>query len=536
MYRTTPSSAHRSRWTAAVPPRFRRWQRLWYSLAACAVLSAPAGAQELIIDGNDEYAQLIFEAVAIPDGAATTDANLPGAATPDSTAAASGSGADPGTPANDQRQSLASIESAIEATLADEGLYSPQLRERYQQLGALQQQLGQHDSAITTLEKSVHIARVNGGLYTLDQEVDVQRIIASLEALGDGEREADYRAYLYYMQQRAYAADDPRFVAAKLAWADWNLHEYQRSAMLDPRSIRLPGGEHTEELVVVRDTRSGEVRFVPRRHLLGGPLSTGALGDPARYSLSPEMVIDSRLREAREIYEDLLASDSTSLTAQQREQLQLQLVAAEYTLKRQMERLMGEFDASASFFTSAGSSNIAPAMLRRGFGESRERLAAEILALESATPADPLALATAYLRQADLHVAYDERRRADEWYLNAWNSLLQAGLDTDAATAWLQGGILQPVPAFAVHPYSRALFGIAVDDTLPWRGYIDVSLNLTRDGNVRSADITAASAETPQRLRRLLLSYLRNQKMRPRLEQGVPVMVEDLRLRFNYSY
>ena len=63
-----------------------------------------------------------------------------------------------------------------------------------------------------------------------------------------------------------------------------------------------------------------------------------------------------------------------------------------------------------------------------------------------------------------------------------------------------------------------------------------MSLTVTRDGNVRRSEITAASEDTPQRVRRLLLSYLRNQKMRPALDKGIPVEQEGIRLRFDYSY
>jgi tetratricopeptide (TPR) repeat protein len=502
-------------------PLLLRARLLLCSALVCSLL--PAGTMAQFASSSDEYAQLIFEVAPVD----TVAPAAPPATSIDRAVAAPGA---------ETLQTLSTIESAIDMAMSSQGLYAPDLRTGYQQLGALQQRMGQHESAITTLEKSVHIARVNDGLYTLDQEADVQQIIENLQALGDTTREADYRAYLYYMQQRAYPEGDPRLVDARMAWADWNLQAYQRSALLNPSSIQLPGGERAEDLVVVRDTRSGEMRFVQRRDVLGAGATAGSLADPTRHSLSADMIIDTRLRIARDIYNDLLDDADNTLTLEQRERLQLQLVSAEYTLKRQMDRLAGEFDVSSAFTGTASGTRVSPMVVRRGFMTSRERFDEEIAALEGAPTPDPLALATAYLRQGDLHIAYESRGQAEGWYAKAWSSLLAAGLDAEAAAVWFQPQPLQPVPDFAIHPHSRELFGIGVDDTLPRRGYIDVSMNLTRDGNVRRADITEASADTPQRVRRILLNYLRNQKMRPRIEQGTLVTAADLRLRFYYSY
>lgn len=498
----------------------------WLTLSAVA--AAPLAAQDAGSGGSD-YRNLIFE-VSLP-------ATMPAGSAPGTggEGAAGASVADTDSPRKNV-QTLVSLQDAIDSALASDGLYSPLLRERYQQLGALQQQLGQHETAVATFEQAVHIARVNDGLFTLDQLVDIERIIANLEAAGDAEREADYRAYLYFLQQRAYAPADPRLIAAKTAWADWNLRQYQKSALLDPSSVRLPGGENPQELVVVRDTRSSEVRFVPRRNLMGGPLLNDALADPTRYSLQPEMIVDTRLREARDLYRELLDESGDALGPEERERLHLQLATAEYTLKHHIDRLIGEHDASSPFMMSTGTAFAPPAMLRRGFRDSQELLERDVTRLEAEKPVNPMTLAAAYLRLADLNTAYDRRRDAEAWYAKVWSSLLQAGLDADAASAWLEQTPLQPVPAFALHPYSRELFGLTAGDSLPWRGYIDVSLNLTRDGDVRSANIVDATPDTPQRVRRMLLAHLRNQKMRPRLENGVPVTRDDLLLRFHYSF
>ena len=496
------------------------------------LLQPASGFAQLVISGTDEYAQLIFEVRELDESEAV-DARLKDGTTATSRTLPPGP-ADPA-PRSEAQQSITSLEAGIDAALAENGLYSPQLRAYYQRLGELQQRLGQHESAVATLEKSVHIARVAGGLYTPEQEADIERIIESLRAMGDLQGEADYRSYLYYMQQRAYDAGDPRIVAARLAWADWNLDSYLRSAIMTPRAVMLPGSDIPEELVVIRNAPNGEARFVPRRYVMNMSSLPNAMSETSRYSMTPEMAVDTRLRAAREIYEELLQDAEGTLEPEQREALRLKLVGGEYAFKRHMDRLLGEVDDRSPLMAGVGST-MDPIILRRGFRDSSALLEQEVQALEAATPGDPLALATAYLRQADLYIAYRERRNAEPSYAKAWSTLMSAGFSEADATAWLQPAPLLPVPDYAIHPYSRELFNIGVDDTLPYRGYIDVSLNLTRDGSVRRAEITAASEDTPQRVRRLLLSYLRNQKMRPPLAKGIPVEQEGLTLRFEYSY
>lgn len=491
---------------------------------ACLLVAVPLHAQ-LVIESTDEYAQLIFEAEDL-DGdslAAPAPNKVPERTAVDAAAARA-----------DGLRQAGELQRTIEAALAEQGLYSTALLDEYRQLALVQQRLGQHQAAVETLEKSVHIARVNDGLFTLDQEADIKEIIRSLVALGDTTREAEYRSYLYYLQQRAFAPDDPRFAQARLAWADWNLARYQLDSILHPRMMQLPGSNTPEELVVVRNSRNGDVRFVPRRYVMGSVGIAGALNETSRSSMPPELAVDERLSTARDIYEEMLADPA--LDSALREELNLRLVTARFAHKRHVDALLGELETRSAFSSPATLGSAPPLMLRRNLRESRDLLEADAAALESADPADPLALAAAYVRVADLLIAYGSARESESWYAKAWGSLLQGGMDASAASAWLHPRALLPVPDFATHPHSRALFGLTMDDTLPYRGYIDVSLTLTRNGDVRRAEIIEASADTPQRVRRRLLEYLRNQKMRPQLDAGVPVQREGIRVRFHYTY
>jgi len=95
---------------------------------------------------------------------------------------------------------------------------------------------------------------------------------------------------------------------------------------------------------------------------------------------------------------------------------------------------------------------------------------------------------------------------------------------------------LTPVPAFAPHPYSRELLGISDDDLLEYRGYIDTNLDINRSGNVRGIKVTGESEGTPFKVRSRLLDYLKSQRMRPALVEGEPAALNNLDIRFYYTY
>lgn len=499
-------------------------------LFASLLLALSANAQELRIEPRNEYARLIFEPVALPDanGLSARVSNDTASAASDASPAALSAKA-----GNTDLTSISEYDAAINHALEHEGLYSESLREQYLALGLLQQRTGQHDAAIATFENSMHIARVNEGLFTARQIEDVQHILQSLHASGELEREAEFRGYLYYVQQKAYPPGDPRLLAAMKDWADWNLSNYQQGSSARPNLIHLPGSGATDELVVLRNTRTGDIRFVPRRALM----SQGAFGDDI-YTINPAMVVDERLQVARDTYNALLADNinKETLDPVTAETIQLNLVDAEYSLKRQMEALLGLGDIMSAGTTRRALSRHDFLLVHQGYLDNVAALQSLIDARLADPEADPLLLAQAYLNMADLQIAYDEAGQARDLYNQAHEVLTSAGLDAQTIRHFMQPEPLTPTPWFATHLYSRELFGISADDTLQYRGYIDVTLGINRFGDVRGAKILQASDETPRKVRSSLLDYLRNQKMRPALVNGKLTQTEDLTMRFYYSY
>lgn len=476
------------------------------------------------------YERLIFDPVPLSsqeDEALSADA---AAAQPEGEAAADDAAVD--------QRSLAPLQAAIGEALATESLYSPVLRERYLDLARLLQRNGQHQEALATLDSAMHIVRVNEGLFTAAQISDLQLMIESIQALGDRTREAELRGYLLYVQQKAYAPGDPRLLAALEDWADWNLLAYLQGISSDPSAVMLRGNPRAEDLIVVRNTRTGDARFIPRRHLLS--MSTAQLAssslDANPYALMPEMVVDDRVNTARDIFTDLLDAATENDSAEHVGIATRKLASTTYALKRQMDHMLGNNEQSFTVSSRRANSRRDMPMINRDYQQA-EMAFEEYLDLLRADPETPATeLARTWIDLGDFHMAYESFGDAK----NAWSAaialLQEAGHSEEEIHALLNPTPPFAVPGFVIHPYQRALFGIGPDDTLNHQGYIDVSMDITADGAARNTTITAASEDTPQRIRTLLLDHLRVQRYRPLVENDKLSGISGLQTRYYYSY
>jgi hypothetical protein len=478
---------------------------------------------QLTLLANDPYAKLIFDPVPLPEAATAGNADT--------------GLADNEAPANAAAlRNIREYEAAIDRVLEEDGLYSPQLREQYQALAAHQQSIGRHEDAVATLERAMHIARVNEGLVTTTQLEDLERIIANLQASRNVEREAEFRGYLYYVQQQAYPAGDPRLVAATQAWANWNLLNYQQGISANPYYIQMSEGGRIEEFMPLRDDRAADVRFIPRRSMMDERMTgLGGIPDGARFSFTAEMITDYRLRLVRDIYNRLLDDSGDELDVDTEETIRLKLADADYTFKRQIDMLLSQSSISSASVRQVNSRREVAAVGRnyRALTDSLQGIADK---RRSSDEADPLALARTLLRLGDVHLVYEQPARAHTSYREAWQVLQSAGFDAHESASILLPQAMIPAPDFATHLYSRALFGIDPEQNLDYLGHIDVRMNISRFGESRRISITQASAGTPQRVRSKLLSYLRTQKFRPLLRDDVFTDQNDIHVRFYYTY
>jgi len=117
------------------------------------------------------------------------------------------------------RQEITRLESAM-------GAYAGQLPEHLLSLGLSLQQRGQHQAAIDAFKLGIHLARVNDGLYSVQQIPMLQREIASHMALGQYAEADDRQLYLYRVQMRSMEGGMNR-AKAFMQQARWQYNAYR---------------------------------------------------------------------------------------------------------------------------------------------------------------------------------------------------------------------------------------------------------------------------------------------------------------------
>ena len=115
---------------------------------------------------------------------------------------------------------------AIEQAEHQLGPYAATLPEQLLGLGTALQQQDRHEEAIDAFKRGVHLARINGGLYSGDQIALLKAAIRSYRALGDYQKVDDRQRYLYRVERRALINNEAS-IAALIRQAEW-----QRDAFL----------------------------------------------------------------------------------------------------------------------------------------------------------------------------------------------------------------------------------------------------------------------------------------------------------------
>ncbi|HEY0963820.1 MAG TPA: hypothetical protein VGE69_15830 [Pseudomonadales bacterium] len=559
----------------------------------CSALLVVSSTAATAQDEDPDYSRLIFEVAEIPalvdagTGAAGPQAATPGgdAVTTDAQAAATPAGSiaarsteSPDASETDAAESAAETRARLAAditayrarisdTLANSNPYSAALREQYDSLGALLQQAGEHEDAIAAFESAMHIDRVNGGLYTLDQIPLVEKMIASHDALGNADEVNDLHSYLFYIQQKTYDDGDPRLLAAMEDWADWNITSYMLEGPRYDARPAFTGGASLSagrmDYVAVQN-RDGSFSYIPRSQMLGAmnPMRSSIL-DPAfaaTYGVDAERVIDERLRTARDYYEQIVdaqAADETTpgdpedsaatdapsgvatdgVTPRADEiRVQHKLANVAFAVKQQIDAMDTVMSEGSLYYNRVMQPRMAPQAVTRGYISNREALIAIAERLEQDPAATAVERAQAWISVGDWHVGFDNASRGDDAYRKAWEILDAADMQAAAIAELFQPEPLVAAPAFALHPYSREMYGIDADAELAWKGHMDLTLDVNRYGDVNGVKIDSVSEGTSQSLRSELLRYLRNAKVRPAIVDGEMVKREDVKLRYYYTY
>ena len=378
-----------------------------------------------------------------------------------------------------REQYIREYNSAVEEIEYTGGAWDRALVEELFALGLLQQQQGDHDAAVKTFDRAIHVNRINDGLYTLQQIPHVESMLDSYLALKDWQNADDYNNYLFFIQRKAFGANDPRIIPVLDRLANWNLQAFDLGYG-DVPGLRLS---------------TAQILFKAAARMVG-----------AYFGRSDERYVPLKTNIAKSAY----------MVTQYRN----------YATEVQRPEFRITEDALLRSLNQGGRGPV-------GF-RSGENALLDIVDYYSEESSSRVDLAAAISNLGDWYVIFNQRRQARESYNVAWQIL--AELDNcDELIQQFFGQVL-PIPTFGrptnletAPPNDSMLEGLR-------SAYADVIFDVSAMGAVRNlrmqSEITEENSDQLSRLRR----EIRRSTFRPLIIEGQPVISQDHQFRYRYWY
>ncbi len=374
---------------------------------------------------------------------------------------------------------------AIASVRSTDGPYALALSEHMLGLGRLLQDQGKLDEALAAYEASMHVLRVNLGLYSLEQTQVLRAIFSAYAERGDVENAHATQEALFNMQLRHHGRDDPAAVSALLDWADWNVNLY---LLLDP----LPS----------LDTNA---------------LPYSKLNDPRL-----ELAYGTYTRALQMLQQHSAPGDERLVTTERK------LAALNFMTNQKLHDTYG--DSLPYYRTTPADNHDLPGdamedMTALHFydGSSALRRALEHSYSRPERRNDDIAARMVEL--GDWYLLFDRRAAALDQYRDALQFMREASLPQEEVERIMSPGMPVPTPDTAYLPPA---------DAREFDGFIDVEFELTRFGMATDPHIIGSSTDD-RRIERELLHEIRGCKFRPKFVADAPVNSEKIRLRYYYS-
>lgn len=379
-------------------------------------------------------------------------------------------------------RSINEYDLTLETIEDDGGVWDPQLIEQLTAQGSLQQQQGDHATAIATFDRAMHVNRINNGLHTTEQIPIVEELIESYMALEDWANVDLYYNYLFYVQQKAYGSEDPRMIPVLAQLGQWHLQAF--------------------------NIGFGEMLGL---HLSSAQILFDAAVQMVNLHFGPQ---DERLvTYLRSI------ADSAYLVASNPE---IMSEVNRPDFRTSQDLLMAQLNQRNVDMTPAGFS-------------AGEAALQQVVAVQEELADDPYVIAEAYANLGDWYLLFRQRRVAEEQYLTAWN-LLAAEENAEELQQRLFGQVT-PIPTFITEP--RLLYRGGSVPSGPeelTEEFVDLSFIVTRNGEVRRVTVLGEETADEAGLVARVVREMRRFAFRPQVQEGVALETEDNRARVRFWY
>ena len=456
------------------------------------------------IDAN----YLLLEAHPLPPGPVRGMPFSSAAATATVSLTGTAPAATPAAAAPVDRSEVESTVAAYQSNLASfndvDTPYSPALIEQLLGLSAAQVQLGEHEDALATLERAEFLSRVNNGLYAPEQFAVVELMVENLIASGDMQQAMDKQQYLLYLQRQYFGNDSNELAPGLERLGDWSMDVFSRG-VTGSNSIGFavntsgrrgtalsPRGFAVMNLEIARFRYFEAIRNLVRARDLGNPQLPGL-----EEKLLQNLYLSGHRRGLVENPAFYIAGRGSSTGSR--------ITVSEFESNLQLHGIGRD------------------ALQRLLFYQTRYHSTDAIVVLNT------------MLNLADWHLLFNRRRDALRVYADSWKLAQSNPGLAEAADNLLHPALPQQLPAFIALPHSRGHYGIADDAVIAFDGYIDVSYDLSRNGDVDNLRVIATSDDVPSNVERRLRRLLFGAPQRPNLQAGEPVASTGIKVRYYYA-
>lgn len=373
---------------------------------------------------------------------------------------------------------LQQYELRLEDALGAHSAYSPALAEVLSGLGNAQQELGRHADALRSFDQSLHVMRINNGLYSPQSLPILERMAQSHAELGDWESVDQRHHLITEVSARSYGAADARMVDILQRKGQWHMFAYMNS---------LAGAESWVHLQSAMRTYQHAAAVAEKNF---GP------ADPR---------VVTSLRGLRD---------------------------AQYFLNLMRMEEVADYNRSQQFQSSRSSDTfIDRPRLRAGnvsFNtglRTAQRIERAVSEDESASLADK---AAALAELGDWFQSFQKRRTAAEHYAKAWALL---GGEEHAE---LRAKMFAKPTAISYNGDYEDYLAASTDAGVA-EGYVLFNIAVSRHGTLKGAEFVEAQPQSSEQ-RRKAMRGLRKARFRPALEGGVPVATDSVPYRWVYLY
>jgi len=370
-------------------------------------------------------------------------------------------------------EQIIDYENAIEELESAEGVYSDKLAQELANLADIYQKQEKHDLAITTFNRSLHLNRINDGLYSKAQLPILDKIIISLKKQKKWKQVHEKYNYLYWLNNRNFSEQDEDMLQVLVKLANWNLTSYAMSYSQSPAQDLYNAHYLYKKALSISETVYGQF---DKRNI---------------YILNNKMIINYFFAtfDISQINSNLI--DNT-----------------EYT-------------------TTTNYQNQIISLKRTSFTNGRDTILNEIDILENQQEPDYFTISNVKLKLADWYLLFEKRQSAMRLYNEAYQF---ATLNDDQNT--FSDDLFQKPIALPYLPNltTNTRENISKDNLLSNAKYIQASFDVTKHGRAKNIQVVNSNMKESTRLRSLALKSLRHTKFRPKLVKGIAIKTEQVKL------